>query len=198
VFLKVKEVSEMKKLAGFTIFIVLLFAFSGIASAADQVWAGGYIEIDIDGNVLAGTFVTIHNPGSRGYNCAKLRVEVYDELGNIISGASLPPLKPKTAVTVSIASLVPLDFPVPFWKKLFLRFYWKRPVSTAAVYKYKYRPWLEVKQVVWETFYYEKAYFWLYPETFPILKPTLVRTWSECCRPFNPWYHYHTTWDQAP
>ena len=188
----------MKKLAGLTVFVVLVFTFSGIASAADEVWSGGYIEIDGAGNVLADTFVTIHNPSPRGYKCAKLRVEVYDERGNIISGASLGALKPRTAVTVSIASLVPPDFPVPVWRKLFLRFYWKRPLSAAAVHKYKYRPWLEVKQVVWETVYYEKAFFWINGETFPILQPTLVRTWTECCRPFNPWYHYYNTWDINP
>jgi len=58
--------------------------------------------------------------------------------------------------------------------------------------------WLEVKQVVWETVYYEKAFFWINGETFPILQPTLVRTWTECCRPFNPWYHYYNTWDASP
>jgi hypothetical protein len=183
------------------VFVALLLALPGMASAAlDEMWAGGYIEVDIDDNVLADTFVTIHNPNrKRGMILRDLVVECYDEGGHLVGEPIiLGKLLRKNAVTVNISSFIPPLFPPIWWQppwhgKLFLRFYWLRPRLINYPY-YWYRPWLEIKQVVWTNYWYPYGYWWLNPGFWPVLRPSYVRTWTEAVVHFNPWYHYYIDW----
>jgi hypothetical protein len=193
----------MKKMyVGLAMCAVLLLALPGMAAAAlDEMWAGGYIEVDIDGNVLADTFVTIHNPnGKEGMVLKNITVECYDEDGKIVGDPIPlePKLKRRNARTVNISSFINPSLPPPWWElpwhgKLFLRFRWTRPPVIYYPY-YRWRPWLEVKQVVWTNWWYPYGYWWINPGYWPILRPTFVRTWTECCVHFHPWYHWYVDW----